>query len=59
LREHLVVPLAIMTPYTAVALLGRLAPASAWLGIAGALVFACSGRFVFTHAIGRSTSASS
>lgn len=54
-----VVPIALMTTYPAEALLGRLAPASAWLGIAGALLFACGGRFVFTHAIGRYTSASS
>jgi ABC-2 type transport system permease protein len=54
-----IVPIALMTTYPAEALLGRLAPTSAWLGIAGALVFALGGRFVFTQAIGRYTSASS
>jgi len=54
-----VVPIALMTTYPAEALLGRLAPGSAWVGIAGALIFALGGRFVFTHAIGRYTSASS
>jgi ABC-2 type transport system permease protein len=54
-----VVPIALMTTYPAEALLGRLEPSSAWLGIAGALVFALGGRLVFTRAIGRYTSASS
>jgi ABC-2 type transport system permease protein len=54
-----VVPIALMTTYPAEALLGRLEPARAWLGIGGALVFALTGRFVFTRAIGRYTSASS
>jgi viologen exporter family transport system permease protein len=54
-----VVPIALMTTYPAEALLGRLAPTTAWLGMAGALVFALGGRFIFTQAIGRYTSASS
>jgi ABC-2 type transport system permease protein len=54
-----VIPIALMTTYPAEALLGRLSPASAWLGIGGALVFAVAGRFIFTRAIGRYTSASS
>ena len=54
-----VVPIALMTTYPAEALLGRLEPAGAWLGLAGALVFALGGRFIFTRAIGRYTSASS
>jgi ABC-2 type transport system permease protein len=54
-----VLPIALMTTYPAEALLGRLSPAGAWLGITGALVFALVGRFVFTRAIGRYTSASS
>jgi len=54
-----VVPIALMTTYPAEALLGRLRPASAWFGIGGALIFALGGRFVFTRAIGRYTSASS
>jgi ABC-2 type transport system permease protein len=48
-----------MTTYPAEALLGRLAPGGLWLGIAGALGFGLSGRFIFTRAIGRYTSASS
>jgi viologen exporter family transport system permease protein len=54
-----VVPIALMTTYPAEALLGRLAPAGAWYGMVGALVFALGGRFIFTRAIGRYTSASS
>jgi ABC-2 type transport system permease protein len=54
-----VVPIALMTTYPAEALLGRLPAASAWLGVGGAVVFALAGRFVFTRAIGRYTSASS
>ena len=54
-----VVPIAMMTTYPAEALLGRLAPDSLWLGIAGALGFGLGGRFIFTRAIGRYTSASS
>jgi ABC-2 type transport system permease protein len=54
-----VVPIALMTTYPAEALLGRLAPGGVWFGLAGALAFGLGGRFVFTHAIGRYTSASS
>lgn len=54
-----VIPIALMTTYPAEALLGRLSLSSAWLGIAGAVTFAIAGRFVFTRAIGRYTSASS
>jgi ABC-2 type transport system permease protein len=54
-----VVPIALMTTYPAEALLGRLSPSAAWLGVGGALVFAIAARFVFTRAIGRYTSASS
>jgi len=54
-----VVPIALMTTYPAEALLGRLEPTGAWLGVGGALVFALTGRIIFTRAIGRYTSASS
>jgi ABC-2 type transport system permease protein len=54
-----IVPIALMTTYPAEALLGRLQPSAAWLGFAGALVFATGGRLIFTRAIGRYTSASS
>jgi len=54
-----VVPIALMTTHPAEALLGRLSPSAAWLGVGGALVFAIAARFVFTRAIGRYTSASS
>jgi ABC-2 type transport system permease protein len=48
-----------MTTYPAEALLGRLAPRSALLGILGALGFTLLGRVVFTRALQRYTSASS
>ena len=54
-----VVPIALMTTYPAEALLGRLSASSAQVGIASAFAFAFAGRFVFTRAIGRYTSASS
>ena len=54
-----VVPIALMTTYPAEALLGRLAPMGAVGAVAGALVFVGIGRFVFTRAMRRYTSASS
>jgi ABC-2 type transport system permease protein len=55
----LVIPIALMTTYPAEALLGRLSPRTAVLGILGAIAFTLVGRFVWTRALGRYTSASS
>jgi len=55
----LVIPIALMTTYPAEALLGRLSARTAVLGILGAALFTLLGRFVWTRALGRYTSASS
>src|SRR6185369_12301634 len=54
-----VVPLALMTTYPALALLGRLAPATAATALAGAAVFFVGARWVWKRAIGHYRSASS
>ncbi|HET7755397.1 MAG TPA: ABC-2 family transporter protein [Anaeromyxobacteraceae bacterium] len=54
-----VVPLALMTTYPALALLGRLNASTALAALAGALVFAGLSRLVWTRSIGHYTSASS
>ena len=55
----LVIPIALMTTYPAEALLGRLSARTAVLGVLGSLAFTLLGRFVWTRALGRYTSASS
>jgi ABC-2 type transport system permease protein len=52
-------PLALMTSYPAMALLGRLQPATALAALAGGLAFASMARFVWKRALGFYTSASS
>ena len=54
-----VIPLALMTTYPAEAMLGRLAPLTVALSVAGALAFATFSRRVWLRSIGRYTSASS
>ena len=54
-----VFPLALMTSYPAMALLGRLGPATALGGLGGGLAFAWVARRVWTRALGFYTSASS
>jgi ABC-2 type transport system permease protein len=54
-----VIPLALMTTYPTMALLGTLRPATGALAVAGALVYAGAARFVWGRAIARYTSASS
>jgi ABC-2 type transport system permease protein len=54
-----VIPVALMTTYPAMALLGRLRTASALEALGGALVFALCARWVWTRALGHYTSASS
>jgi len=54
-----VVPLALMTTYPALALLGRLAPETAATALAGAFVFFVGARWVWKRAIGHYRSASS
>jgi ABC-2 type transport system permease protein len=54
-----VIPLALMTTYPALALLGKLSAALALQALAGALVFAALSRLVWTRSIARYTSASS
>jgi ABC-2 type transport system permease protein len=54
-----VVPLALMTTYPALALLGRLAPATAATALSGAFAFFVLGRLVWRRAISRYRSASS
>jgi ABC-2 type transport system permease protein len=54
-----VIPIALMTTYPAEALLGRLSARTAVLGILGSIAFTLLGRFVWTRALGRYTSASS
>lgn len=52
-------PLALMTSYPAMALLGRLQPTTAIAALAGGLAFASAARFVWKRALGFYTSASS
>src|SRR4051794_39719618 len=52
-------PLALMTTYPAQALLGKLAPNTALLALAGGLVFATLSRQVWRRALAMYTSASS
>jgi len=54
-----VLPLALMTTYPALALLGKLTPATAFGALAGTLAFAAFARFSWRASIGRYTSASS
>jgi viologen exporter family transport system permease protein len=54
-----VVPLALMTTYPALALLGRLSPSTAVTALAGALGFVTVARLVWKRAIGHYRSASS
>ena len=54
-----VVPIAIMTTFPALALLGRLGPGRALQAAAGAIAFAALARVVWVRSIGRYTSASS
>lgn len=54
-----VIPLALMTTYPALALLGRLAPLVALEALGGALVFVVMARLVWLRAIGHYRSASS
>ena len=54
-----VVPLALMTTYPALALLGRLDARTAALALAGAAAFAALARAIWVRAIGHYTSASS
>jgi len=54
-----VIPIALMTTYPAEALLGRLSAQTAVLGILGSVAFTLLGRWVWTRALGRYTSASS
>jgi ABC-2 type transport system permease protein len=54
-----VIPLALMTTYPTMALLGTLRPATGLLAIGGALAFTAMARLVWQRAIARYTSASS
>jgi ABC-2 type transport system permease protein len=54
-----VVPLALMTTYPALAILGRLSATTALAALAGALAFMLAARLVWLRAIGHYTSASS
>jgi ABC-2 type transport system permease protein len=54
-----VVPIALMTTYPALALLGKLSPLHAAEALGGALAFAALSRLVWSRAIGKYTSASS
>jgi ABC-2 type transport system permease protein len=54
-----VVPLALMTTYPALALLGRLEPRTALLAVLGSASFAAFARLVWLRSIARYTSASS
>jgi ABC-2 type transport system permease protein len=54
-----VIPLALLTTYPALALLGKLEPRVAGLVLAGSVAFAIAGRLVWTRALGKYTSASS
>jgi len=52
-----VIPLAVMTTYPALALLGRLEPTRVVAALGGAALFAGISRFAWTRAIGHYTSA--
>ncbi|AKU92051.1 ABC transporter permease [Vulgatibacter incomptus] len=52
-----VIPLAVMTTYPALAILGRLGPEQVLGALGGALAFSLAARMVWTRAIGRYTSA--
>jgi ABC-2 type transport system permease protein len=54
-----VIPLALMTTYPALALLGRLDAATALAALGGALAFMAAARLVWKRAIGHYRSASS
>jgi ABC-2 type transport system permease protein len=54
-----VIPLALMTTYPAMALLGKLSPRTGLLAVAGAVLFAALARLVWLKAISKYTSASS
>jgi ABC-2 type transport system permease protein len=54
-----VVPLALMTTYPALALLGRLEPRTALLAVLGSAAFAACARLIWLRSIARYTSASS
>lgn len=54
-----VIPLALMTTYPALALLGRLSPATAFKALVGAAAFVVMARLVWLRAIGHYRSASS
>lgn len=54
-----VIPLAVMTTYPAMALLGTLDTGTAGAAIAGAAVFAAATRLVWSYSVGKYTSASS
>jgi ABC-2 type transport system permease protein len=54
-----VFPLALMTSYPAMALIGRLSPTTALAAVAGGLTFASLARVVWQRALGFYTSASS
>jgi len=54
-----VIPLALMTTYPALALLGRLSPAAVAGAVAGAAAFAALARLIWLAALGKYTSASS
>jgi len=54
-----VVPIALMTTYPALALLGRLSAATLALALGGAVVFSALSRYVWLRSIARYTSASS
>ena len=54
-----VLPLALMTTYPALALLGRLSTQTALSALAGTVVFALVARLVWKLSIGKYTSASS
>jgi ABC-2 type transport system permease protein len=54
-----VIPLALMTTYPALAVLGKLHPLTALEALGGAFVFVLLSRLVWTRALGHYTSASS
>jgi ABC-2 type transport system permease protein len=54
-----VIPLALMTTYPALAMLGRLTSRTLALALAGSLLFAALARVVWLGSIGKYTSASS
>ncbi len=54
-----VIPLALMTTYPALALIGKLSFSTAAMAFGGAALFACVARLVWLRALGRYTSASS